>query len=178
MVREKKFNEDKYGKLEFHDVLTANDATQSLGISKFFPLLLTPDDYIAGNINFAQELRRFLASRMKIDGTHFDPNAIWDTAEHLDAAIKDFFIIYFKGWPFIVHELSPKKIKEKQDRFGKILDERASQAKIIPKQAYKTKFLSSLNKITPPNLDVFLNALAYSDGKLRIRKIYGATGRK
>lgn len=178
-----------YGGLLFRDCRFSFGGSRTLteiethkDLSPFMPgnvtqlevnLLLTPDDYIAGNLELARQLR---VNAVK----YFKDNFY----------LEFFFEKDFKNWPdvpmhnlddigYVNLETKPShwyrhRVKGRRERFFSRLSER-SKASHDP-EAYIKSFIKSYRAINPPNFSTFRDGILSSGGSLSIDSRYSAHG--
>ena len=128
-------------------------------------LLLSPDDYIYGNLDVAAELR--LAAITEIM-TH-NPNDISTSQQIMDS----YFDRNFRQWPNKYQK--EDKLTKRGKRFERNLSARARLAK-MSNSLYRDAFLKALAGIHPPDLGDYSLGLQYSNGKLAVDRHFVADG--
>ena len=119
------------------------------------PLLLTPDNFVAGNLNLAAELRRVVLGSEKPD---------WLT-------VKFYYDKYMRGWPRLV--AGPKSYERRFQRFNRALDNRAKEVAKRTKEGVKTRYVEafkrSLENLKLPSVEVYKEAISQTGGYLSLQ---------
>ena len=119
-------------------------------IEPLAPLLLTPDNFIAGNKDLAAKIR-LRATKLKILGSN---------------DIGNYFDVFMKGWP--ERKDANKRLQRKQrlesnlDRLSADYANRTG----LPKDKYTDTFYKVLNEIEPPPIDIYIQAIKDNQGKI------------
>lgn len=139
-----------------------------------FEFLLTPDNYIIGNIGEARELRLKIVNDL---AQKDDIENLWNSKKSL---LNRYFNINYRDWslinngtPFNVVDrlLHRKKDRCRKSRFEKNLDKRAKESN-INQDVWKTKYIEALKKFQLPSFEDYRKAVMATDGKLSINTRY------
>lgn len=131
-----------------------------LSDSQLVSLLLTPDNFVGGNIKLAAQYRMH----------------ILHIYNQQSKAIREYFDREIKGWST---KTSPAKTGESRKRivrFEKTLDKRATDLEIrtgFSQEEYKKRFSQMLQDIEPPPFSVFTSAIQHTQGKLLLPESLG-----
>ena len=132
---------------------------------RHFDLLVTPDEYIVGNIKLARQIRLLILNKLILDG---ELNDGWN-GELNQARIDKYFSEKIRGWFFLSSEFAPDKMEERYKRVQNNLDIRSDLAQ-MPKEKYIAEFNKAMNEISPPKISTYWKALQYTNGELHIDK--------
>lgn len=141
--------EQIYDDWEIHPEAIWNDSELTT-VSPLAPLLLTPDNFIAGNLELAHEYRRRLLGLT-------DPSP---------DELQGYFDKYMKGWPNVTWPKS--RTGNRRERFEKALEVAAKSAGHgIPKveEKFGEKFSERMEGFEPPSLETFRRAVVATSGK-------------
>ncbi|MEK7588011.1 MAG: hypothetical protein AAB457_04300, partial [Patescibacteria group bacterium] len=151
--------------ISFLDTIVAQDiATDDSTKYSLIPILFTPDEYIAGSVAFAQNIRTFLITSMQISNTEITPE-IQITPEMWNQNIQEIFTKYYREWAYGIDEFRASNETKRIQRLKMALAKRAKQSK-MGEEEYMKQFVLALSAIHPPALDVFIDALTQTRGKL------------
>lgn len=128
-------------------------------------ILLTPDDYVAGNKEKVKATRLALLVYIARRG----PDQLWDAS---DSAIRQYFNRFFKNWGE-ASGLSTKQ-SERAGRFADRLSERANQAH--NPETWKRGFLDALENVRLPSFEIYRNAMEETNGALRLNPRFASVG--
>ena len=129
-------------------------------LKKFVPLLLTPDNFIAGNVEIARELRQYLLSQVhpSQDG-------------ELEKAIQEQFETYMKSWPDADFSGQSKRYP----RYLEALGNKAKNTRGHHITRTWALFKKNLDEIQPPTATEFRQLLTQTNGSLVLPHTYEPT---
>ncbi len=130
----------------------------------WYRILLTPDDYIGGNVKFVQQLRNFIA---QVSNNTFQKNVNVDYD-------KWFRLKFKEGYSHIRTTISFGNFEKRARRISNALGRRARQSR--DNERYGIAFNKALDRFIPPKLSVYKTAMVYSNGKLSLDEKYYAKG--
>lgn len=129
---------------------------------KHFDLLVTPDEYIAGNVNLARRVRHLILSKLVLDGHSLEG---WKGKQN-QARFDNYFRDVIRGW-YAFLDYDHNKAEERTNRVKRHLEERAKLSNMSPEKYYM-EFNAALNRIKPPDINTFCDAMQYTKGALNI----------
>gem|GEM_PF-4438318 len=125
---------------------------------QLIPLLFTPDEYIMGNIAFAQSVRSLLVAQMALE------------ADRWNKEIDEYFNNRIKGWVDGKVDAELEQADKRQQRVADVIEQKAREAG-VSLQTYKDYFVNWFNDLESPSLSVFSEALQNSNGELKLSKV-------
>lgn len=137
-------------------------------------LLLTPDDYIGGNIQIVQDLRLKAVSYLKEQVVGVN------TYEDPEETINQYFDLFFRNWSdessFLARSFRRGKPSDRNRsaRISSRLEQRAQQTH--NPERYKATFEKARNELRVPDLDMYSKAMINTQGALNLSPQHVAVG--
>jgi len=124
--------------------------TELINITSLAPLLLTPDNYVAGNLDLAHAYRKIV---LRLKNPDYQQ-------------LLDFFGTYMKGWP--EYTATQSRSGSRLDRYNdalRITGEEIAKGRPSVKNRFTQSFEQKRSLIEPPPLNVFKEAVKATGGK-------------
>jgi hypothetical protein len=149
------------------DIITFGSAKHIHNINENWPynIFYIPDEYIVGNLQIAQEVRKSLTGQLHPDNR-----------ERFDRYAPQLFNTFFRDWnkDLWYKNQNPISAGKRAERFNIALESRSLQSHSPDK--WKSVFIHNVNTITSPDFTTFSRAMKISNGTLTLLNNQKAQG--